>query len=71
MKKQFIRLQNMRYRITSVKRYEPFERHDVNLSFGIYIYFSMTGQSGRVYHMFKTLEERDDVLLELDQIFGV
>lgn len=72
MKKQFIKIQNLRYRVSSIKRYEPFHRGDNRSTpFGIYVYFSMTGNSSRVYHMFEDESERDTVLMSLDQAFGV
>jgi hypothetical protein len=72
MKKQFIKLQGLRYRVSSIKRYEPFYREDVKHSrYGIYVYFSMIGNSNKVYHVFETEEARDLVLTCLDQTFGV
>ena len=68
--KQFIKIQKMRYRVSSIKRYEPFERKDGSL-IGIYVFFSMTGKGNKVYHLFDSEKERDDMLLELDKTFGV
>jgi hypothetical protein len=72
IRKQVIKIQRLRYRLSSIKRYEPFERDDIkHAPFGIYIYFSMTGNSNKVYHVFNTEKERDDILLHLDQTFGI
>jgi len=71
-KKQFIKVQNLRYRISAIKRYEPFVREDIKgTQFGIYIYFSMLGTSNKVYHLFSTERERDAVLIDLDTAFVV
>lgn len=69
--KQFILIQEERYRLSNIKRYKPFEREDLTSKFGIYVYFSMTGNSGRVYHVFDTAKDRDEILTSLDEVFGV
>ena len=71
MKKQFIRIEDVRYRITTIKRYQPFTMFRSDKLFGIYIYFSATNMEKRTYHNFETKLERDNVLTELDQIFEI
>ena len=68
-KRQFIKIGDVRYRLTNIKRYEPFEFDGTN-KFGIYIYYSATKTAGRDYFRFKTKKERDEILFNLDNIFN-
>ena len=71
-KRVFIKVQDMRYRVSNIKRYQPFYREDYKKTpYGLYVYFSMTGSSNRVYHVFETEEERDLLLKQLDETFGI
>jgi hypothetical protein len=84
-KTEFIKIQKIRYRTVSIKRYEPFETSTVALSndkektatrttsgkFGIYIYFAMTGDKSRVFHYYKSEDERDSDMEKLDQLFNL
>jgi len=80
----FIKIQDVRYRISAIKRYEPFQslipeiKNDdrktiqaIKGKFGIYIYFSTNGASQRVYHYFEDSKERNIYIQKLDQLFNV
>lgn len=71
MKMQFIKIGKERYRVSTIKRYKPFEREDLVDKFGIYVYFSVLGELNKVYHLFSSVQERDEVLLKLDREVGV
>lgn len=68
MKRQFIKIQEKRYRLTTIKIYEPFIN---NKQFGIYIYFTATRRADRSYHVFESENDRNKALYELDEIFNI
>lgn len=68
MKHEFIKIQDSRYRLQNIKRYEPYKSDS---KFGIYIYFSTTNTMDRKYHVFSIKKERDEMLLKLDETFNV
>ena len=82
---QFIKIQNKRYRLNTIKRYTPFETDKVevnndqlktttrktNQKWGIYVYFSTQGNNARVYHYFDNQTSRDNMILRLDQAFNI
>jgi len=70
-KQEFIKIKNKRYRLSAIKRYEPFVHEGSNSPFGIYVYFSMQGESNRSYHVWEEIFDRDNTLLLLDEAFGV
>jgi len=68
MKTQFIKIQDKRYRLTTIKIYEPFSSEG---KYGIYIYFTVTRRSDRCYHRFESENDRNKVLFELDEVFNI
>lgn len=68
-KAQFIKIGDIRYRLTNIKRYEPFEFEGPN-KYGIYIYYSAMKTGGRDYFRFKSKKERDEILFKLDDLFN-
>lgn len=81
----FVKIQNSRYRLSSIKRYDPFGSIKADIlndkqkstktsdgeKYGIYIYFSTNGATQRVYHYYTTAKERDLQIDKLDQIFNI
>lgn len=81
----FVKIQNVRYKLSAIKRYEPFETVSTEIKndsrktvektcggkYGIYIYFSTNGASQRVYHYYLAQKERDKQIEKLDQLFNV
>jgi hypothetical protein len=68
----FVKIQKVRYRLNSIKRYEPFETNSAKIDkFGVYIYFSMTGNQSKTYHYYATEEERDYLMAKLDELFNI
>ena len=70
-KKEFIKIEDTRYRSSTIKRFQPFVMFRSDKLFGVYIYFSATDLNKRAYHNFETESERDNILEELDQIFEI
>lgn len=81
----FVKVQDVRYKLSAIKRYEPFRTVNTDIladkyksvkftpgdKYGIYIYFSTNGAAQRVHHYFENKKERDSVVKKLDQIFNV
>lgn len=70
MKPPFIRIEHKRYRLFTIKRYEPFTQ-SVSEKYGIYIYFSAVNAKFRSVHLFNSETIRDDYMSELDYVFGL
>lgn len=71
-KDSFVKIQKIRYRLATIKRYEPFETESPkNDKYGLYVYFAVTGSNSRVYHYFEKEEDRDKMIRKLDELFGV
>jgi hypothetical protein len=67
-----IKIQSDRYRLTTIKRHKPFESVlGKKNQYGIYVWFTTTGNSARVYHYFETEDEREVILKKLDELFGI
>ena len=68
MKSVFVKIQLQRYRLTTIKMYEPFENEN---GFGIYVYFSISNRSDRRYHLFDSKRSRNISINKLDELFNV
>jgi len=68
MKNIFIKIQSQRYRLATIKMYEPFENEH---GFGIYVYFSIANRSNRRYHLYVKKVDRDISLTKLDEFFNI
>jgi hypothetical protein len=71
-KSEAIKIQRVRYRLSTIKRWEPFETDPIKKDrYGIYIYFAITGGNAKVYHYFADEAERDKVIQKIDELFGI
>lgn len=70
MKTEFIKIEDKRYRLSSIKMYEPAFLEKKNKPFAIYIYFSTLNKVIRDYHYFETEQKRDDLITKLDEVFN-
>jgi len=72
LQKQIVLIQDERYKMSNIKRYSPDEREDLESTpYLVYLYFTLPGNSSRIYHRFDTKLERDEILTKLDEAFGV
>lgn len=66
MNKQFVKLNESRLRISVIKKYLPYQEKQLN------IYFNTSRYKIEVETFkFETKEERDNIVKQLDLIFGV
>lgn len=70
MRLNFIRIKQKRYRLSIIKRYEPFTQIATG-KYGIYLYFSAVNAKLRSVHLFDEESIRNDYILELDYVFGL
>jgi len=71
MAAQFINIQNKRYRLTNIKRYEPVNGSNMSDKYVLLVYFTAVGSSQRVTHRYPTKKQRDQELSRIDEIFQV
>lgn len=85
IKEQIVKIQKVRYRLTCIKKYEPFEtensvvKNDKEktllktrvVKFGIYIYFSASNSKCKDYFYYPNIKDRDLMIQKLDELFGL
>jgi hypothetical protein len=85
IKEQVVKIKKTRYKLSCIKKYEPFETENSVIQnnkekdivktstnkFGIYVYFSASNSKVKDYFYFTTAKERDLVLQKLDELFGL
>lgn len=84
-KEQIIKIQNTRYKLSCIKKYEPFETVNTAIKndsqktvektpgnrYGIYVYFSASNSKFKDYFYYDKAEDRDVMLQKLDEKFGL